>query len=177
MNYIILDLEATCDRGHFDNEIIEIGAIKLNNNLEEIGRFNKFIKPKENPTLTQFCKELTSITQEQVDNADSFEIVIEQFKEWIGEEEYFLCSWGFYDKNQFIKDCDRYNIDTNWLKSHISIKHQHQRIFRLRKGAGVTKALSMMNLTFEGTHHRGIDDSVNITKIFKSIFNNLEFSN
>lgn len=175
MNYIILDLEATCDKGQFDNEIIEIGAIKLNQNLEEVSRFNKFIKPKENPILTDFCKELTSITQEQVDTAEYFETVIKEFQEWLGED-YFLCSWGFYDKNQFIKDCQRYKIATNWLDNHISIKHQHQNIFKLRKGVGVVRALDMMGLVFEGTHHRGIDDTINITKIFRSIFNRLEFN-
>lgn len=71
MNYIIFDLEATCwenDRTK-QNEIIEIGAVKLDENLAVIGEFQTFIKPKLNPILSDFCKKLTSISQEEVDQA------------------------------------------------------------------------------------------------------------
>lgn len=96
MNYIIFDLEATCwenDRTK-QNEIIEIGAVKLNENLAVIGEFQTFIKPKLNPILSDFCKKLTSISQEEVDQAPSFGKAISHFQNWIGSE-YHLCSWGF----------------------------------------------------------------------------------
>ena len=72
MNYIVLDLEATCkenDRS-FPNETIEIGAVKLDSDFNIISTYNKFIKPKLNPVLTQFCKDLTSITQADIDSTD-----------------------------------------------------------------------------------------------------------
>lgn len=175
MNYIILDLEGSCDnKGVFTNEIIEIGAVKLDNDLKLISEFQVFIKPIINPILTDFCKELTSIAQSDVDNAVGFKEGLDSFKEWIGTD-YFLCSWGFYDKNQFEKDCILHGLQTSWLKNHISIKHQHQSINKLRKGVGVTRALRMIGENFEGTHHRGIDDAKNITKIFKKIHSNLKF--
>jgi len=74
LNYIIFDLEATCeDRSinpYWDNETIEIGAVKINNN-EIIDSISIFIKPIENPILTNFCKNLTHISQEDVVRHDS----------------------------------------------------------------------------------------------------------
>ena len=64
MNYIIVDLEATCwenDRS-IQNEIIEIGAVMVNAEQEIISEYVEFIKPINNPELSGFCKTLTSIT-------------------------------------------------------------------------------------------------------------------
>jgi len=175
MNYIVFDLEATCDdKTKIKNEVIEIGAVKLNENLEIIEEFQSFINPKLNKTLTDFCKQLTSIKQDDVDYADTFEIVIEKFKTFIGNE-YKLCSWGFYDKNQFISDCELHNLNKDWIKNHISLKHQHQDFNKMRKGVGVQRALTMDKFVFEGTHHRGIDDARNISKIFVKNFNKWKF--
>ncbi len=170
MNYIILDLEATCwkDRSiQKQNEIIEIGAVKINDKGEPQDEFCEFIKPKLNPVLSDFCKELTTITQEEIDIADPYENVIERFKNWIDvEEPYVLCSWGFYDKKQFQKDCELHNLSIDWLENHISLKHQYAKIKNLRKPIGMGGALKKEKLTLEGTHHRGIDDARNIAKIF-----------
>ncbi len=175
MNYIILDLEATCDERHtIENEIIEIGAVKLNDNLEVVDEFQSFVRPILNPNLTDFCKKLTSINQSDIDNANVFNIVIEDFKGFIGTE-YKLCSWGFYDKTQFQKDCDLHKLDKGWIKNHISLKHQHQSFNNMRKGVGLSRALSMDKMTFEGIKHRGIDDSKNISKIFIKNFSKWKF--
>jgi 3'-5' exoribonuclease 1 len=170
MKYIIVDLEATCwetkDQKN-KNEIIEIGAVCINENKEEKSRFSEFVKPVLNPELSDFCIGLTSITQKDVEYADTFEKVIERFKSWINtEDEYLLCSWGHYDKVQFMNDCKLHNLDTDWLKHHISLKHQYAEINNTKKTIGMKQALKNEKLELTGTHHRGIDDAVNISKIF-----------
>ncbi len=170
MNYIVLDLEATCwkDRSvNKQNEIIEIGAIKINDKGESLGEFCEFVKPKLNPILSDFCVELTTITQNEIDAAATYKEVIQRFKKWINlDESYVLCSWGFYDKKQFEKDCKLHDLNTDWLENHISLKHQYAKIKNLRKPIGMGGALKKESLTLEGTHHRGIDDARNIAKIF-----------
>ncbi|MFB0845075.1 exonuclease domain-containing protein [Paenibacillus oleatilyticus] len=177
MNYIVFDLEATCwenDRTK-QNEIIEIGAVKINDKLEFVDEFQMFIKPILNPWLSDFCKKLTSITQEDVNQAEYFPQAIQQFQEWIGKEDYILCSWGFYDKSQLTKDCELNRLDTDWLANHISIKHQHGKMIGKERGVGMEKALDLLKMPLEGTHHRGIDDARNIARIFVRIFDKLEF--
>lgn len=187
MKYIIFDLEATCwseedknnDRlkhKYKQNEIIEIGAIMLDENLNIIGEFDEFVKPTINPILSDFCKELTHIKQEDVDKANTLNTVMSKFEKWCGNDCY-LCSWGFYDKKQIKKEIKlkyyRGNIE-KLLQNHISIKHQFGDIKKIRP-CGTQKALNMLKLKFEGTQHRAIDDVRNITKIFISVFNKLKF--
>jgi 3'-5' exoribonuclease 1 len=174
MNYIIFDLEATCweEKHKHVSEIIEIGAVKISEKKSVIDEFSAFIKPVLQPVLSDFCKKLTSIDQPDVDKAKRFPDVIEEFKKWIGvnENSYFLCSWGFYDKKQLIKDSELHNLPADWLENHISIKHQHQILTNLSKSIGLGIALQLEGLEFEGVPHRGIDDARNIAKIFIKYF-------
>ncbi|HHH54067.1 MAG TPA: 3'-5' exonuclease, partial [Bacteroidetes bacterium] len=62
MNYIVLDLEATCWMGKPPkgiNEVIEIGAVKIDGYGKVKDYFSKLIKPSINPRLSGFCKKLT----------------------------------------------------------------------------------------------------------------------
>lgn len=174
MNYIILDLEATCwrEKGKFQSEIIEIGALCVDDKQNILGEFESFIRPSIHPQLSPFCTELTTIEQHHVDSAPLFPEVWGNFLDWIDAfgDDYWLCSWGFYDRSQFKKDCQLHNLDTSWLRQHISLKHQYADIHNLRRPIGMVGALQREQIPLEGTHHRGIDDARNITKIFLSNF-------
>jgi inhibitor of KinA sporulation pathway (predicted exonuclease) len=111
MNYIIYDLEATCwedDGKSRVQEIIEIGAVKMDARGRVDSRFTSFVRPKFYPMLSDFCRRLTSITQIDINQAAKFPEVVEEFKEWIGfydGDEYLLCSWGFFDQQALARDC------------------------------------------------------------------------
>lgn len=180
MNYVIVDLEATCwekneDRQH---EIIEIGAVCIGANQRILGEFVSLIKPVQHPILSDFCTELTTITQEMVEEGVLFKEGIAQFLDWIRSfgEDFALCSWGFYDKSQFKQECTNHHLDTDWLENHISVKHQYARIKGLNKPVGMDAALRNEGFTLDGTHHRGIDDAKNIAKIFLAYFEEWQFS-
>ena len=175
MNYIIFDLEATCwpreDAATQDhpNEIIEIGAVKLDAEYRRVGEFARFVRPRLHPVLSDFCRELTTITQTDMDGAEDFPTVLADFRTWISDNDtvpYRLCSWGFYDRKQLRQDCDLHGLDRRWLKHHISVKHQYARLNALERPIGMGMALEREGLTLEGTHHRGIDDARNIARIF-----------
>lgn len=173
MNYIIFDLEATCwsgKSGGKKSEIIEIGALKLNSAGETLSEFGTFVFPVQHPQLSAFCTELTSITQADVDGAPHFPEALAAFQEWIGvgREAYYLCSWGFYDRNQLQQDCAFHQLETAWLQRHISLKHQHRSLRGLTRAMGMAGALRLEGFTLDGTHHRGLDDARNIAKIFKA---------
>ena len=165
---IIVDLEATCsEKRDIENEIIEIGAVKIQNNVV-VSTFNEFVKPILNPVLTDFCKELTTISQEDVDKADKYPAVFNRFRDWIGTDDFILMSWGFYDKKQFIHDCNLHRLSTSWIKEHNNIKLQFAEATG-HKPCGMEKALRILGIPLEGTHHRGIDDANNIAKIYLNI--------
>jgi 3'-5' exoribonuclease 1 len=174
-NYIVFDLEATCDdKKEITNEVIEIGAVKINEQGQIVDSFQRFVKPVLHPVLTDFCKNLTKIRQEDVDTAQGFKEVIADFQKWIGED-YILCSWGFYDKKQLKQDCLLHQIPSEWVEKHISLKHQYQTLKNLKRAVGTRKALALEGLEFEGTPHRGINDAKNIAKIFIKYLTQWEF--
>lgn len=179
MNYIVVDLEATCWDGwdKSQNETIEIGAVLVNSKKEIVSEFCEFIKPLKNPILSDFCKELTTIDQADVNQAEYFSDVVKRFQTWCaqGQNEYILCSWGIYDKRQFESDCKIHGIDTNWLAYHLNLKKQFGEIKQLRRAIGMKNALKLENTPLAGTHHRGIDDARNIAKIFVKYFDSWTF--
>lgn len=186
MRYIVFDLEATCWNPKPDDlqmEIIEIGAVMLDENQKVIGEYQSFIKPRVNPILSEFCTSLTGITQTDIDVARPFNEVFPEFIAWatptIESRDYtWFCSWGFYDKKQIEADLllHRMNRRYEWVtQKHISVKHQHGAIYDNPKGVGMPKALEREGLTLEGDHHRALDDAKNITKIFQKIFPQLKF--
>ena len=151
-------------------EIIEIGAVRLNAEsfgLEDL--FSSFVRPVIEPTLSEFCTQLTSIRQAAVGQAKPFKEVFEEFLSWIGTEPFTLCSWGAYDLNQFKRDCLRHNITfPASFNNHINLKQE----FAILKGirpCGMKKALQLLGIGLEGQHHRAIYDARNIARMAQLI--------
>jgi inhibitor of KinA sporulation pathway (predicted exonuclease) len=174
LNYIIFDLEASCWLGrppHGINEVIEIGAVKVNDYNEVESIFSKFIKPTVNPILSDFCTRLTSITQTDVDRSKTFPFIIQEFMDWIGiDEDFVLISWGKYDKQQLIQDCELHKLETDWLEHHFNLKPAYRALKDLKDEPGLKKAVKLEGFEFTGIHHRAISDAENTAKIFIKYF-------
>jgi len=171
MRYIIADLEATCDEHGFSidrMETIEIGAVCLHSARgPATGEFGAFVRPVVTRELSEFCRTLTGITQEDVDRADPFYEVFGRFVDWceVDEEPFFFCSWGNYDLTQLRRDCERHSMTfPESLLSHINLKAEFARQHGV-KPMGMIGALRHLKIIAEGRHHRGIDDARNIAKI------------
>ena len=97
--FLVVDLEATCSDdssiARHKMEIIEIGAVMLNRTTWEIdAEYQQFIKPVRHPLLTDFCTQLTTIKQEDIENAPTFPEVITQFKQWISSIPRWCVPWS-----------------------------------------------------------------------------------
>lgn len=182
-NFIILDFEATCDdRGSIprgEMEIIEIGAVVVSDEtLEPISEFSSFVRPVRHATLTDFCTSLTTITQRDVDAAEGFRAVSESLAAWGTENEVvWWGSWGDYDWNQLAKDV-RYHRVTNPLpRTHFNVKRAFSERQLLRKQLGLGGAIRQAGMSFDGTAHRGIDDSRNIVRLLPHILGDAVLAN
>ena len=51
--------------------------------------FHSFVQPELKPTLSKFCKTLTGIKQETVDNAPFFDKTLQKFESWLEDRQYF----------------------------------------------------------------------------------------
>ncbi len=175
MNYIIFDLEATCWRGRPPRgatEVIEIGACKVSRYGRVESQFSRFIKPNVNPILSNFCKSLTNITQEQVDRALTFDKVIDDFIEWsqIEEEEYVLLSWGADDRLLLRNDCLRHRLEADWVNQYNDLKKAYRNMKEIRNAPGLKAVVRDEGFEFTGIHHRAISDAQNLTKVFIKYF-------
>lgn len=173
--YLVVDLEATCDEDkripREEMEIIEIGAVVLDKHYDEVDRFTTFVKPVVHPVLTPFCFNLTTIRQSQVDKAPGFVEALGRFEAWVkGFKPELWSSWGYYDARQLEQDCQRHGV-ANPLANlrHVNAKEEFQRVTGQRAG-GLGRVIRDLNMRFEGTHHRGVDDAANIGRIVAWLF-------
>lgn len=172
---VIVDVEATCCEDdsfpRHEMEIIEIGAVAVDSASGDIeSEFQSFVRPVRNRVLTEFCRHLTGITQEQVDSAEDYPTVINRFGEWLaGVGEYDFCSWGFYDKNQFEQDSAFHGVAYPFSGPHRNLKLEFAAATGATKKLGVGWALRRLGLEFEGSPHRGIDDARNIARIYREL--------
>lgn len=177
--YLIVDLEATCcDRGKIPRtrmEIIEIGAVLQNSRTLEIEQeFQTFVKPVRTPLLTEFCTQLTTIQQADVDAAPGFAEAIARFKEFFEAADVLFSSWGNYDKAQFEQDCRHHSVPYPFGREHMNLKAEFSRSLQLPGRYGLSSALNKLGLSFEGTAHRGIDDVRNIARIVRQVVGMLD---
>ncbi len=170
MDYLVIDLEATCDdHGAVPRqqmEIIEIGAVVVDGtDLRPRDEFQTFIQPVRNPVLTPFCTSLTSITQPMLDDAPQFAAAILALADFIDGRDLLFCSWGAYDNNQFLMDARYHGVDLPFGDRHLNLKAEFSRRRGTRKRFGMAEALRAVGLPLTGTHHRGIDDARNIASL------------
>jgi 3'-5' exoribonuclease 1 len=174
---LVVDLEATCCERQgiprHQMETIEIGAVMVSTaSLEIVDEFQTFIKPLRHPNLTEFCLQLTSITQTQVDTAPTFPDAIKLWQPWLAQfDKTIFGSWGDYDRKQLQQDSKHHGIDLPYPVSsnHVNLKEIFSTTQGLNKRHGMAQALNLVQIELTGTHHRGIDDARNISKLLPYI--------
>ena len=113
---VVVDVEATCwKKGVFSRkkETIEIGAVKLLLDRAESKwpEFQTFVRPRRLPRLSSFCRDLTGITQENVDTAPTFPEALQHFLEWSQPlERVVLATWSRYDLWQLDLDLEAHEL-------------------------------------------------------------------
>lgn len=165
----LIDLECTCDENDFDqHEIIEIGVVTGilgDDAFDPIEELQLYVKPSINPTLTEFCVELTGITQDVVDNADFLPKALLNLQNHLQKHKVVAwTSWGKFDANQFSKECSLKSLKNPLADlQHLNLKQLFARKFGHR--VGITRALDLREMKFEGRLHSGLDDTRNIARL------------
>lgn len=123
--YIVFDLEwnnaYSYSANGFVNEIIEIGAVKLDERLNVVDTFKQLVKPAITKKLSSRCKKLTNITNEEVkNNGIPFKQAIADFAQWSSGEGNVFLSWSNSDLYVL---ADNYkmiikNLDINFIKKY-----------------------------------------------------------
>lgn len=177
---VVLDFEATCtEEGCPDpQEIIELPCVVIDVATRSIVKeWRTYVRPVHHPVLSEFCTNLTGITQEQVDAAPTFQ---EAFPLWLneilfdnGRTAYVTC--GDWDLKTMLPAqvalCPDLSIPeplTRWTNiKKVATKFVNKgkpKKERLHMNC-MPVMLDQFGLTLEGRHHSGLDDSRNIARI------------
>lgn len=105
MKYVVMDLEFNMPNTRFrserngirlNSEIIEIGAVRLNEALEQEDEYCAFVKPTAYKAMNYDIQDLTGITTDMIWSGRDFRTVAEEFLEWCGEDFVFV-TWSEND--------------------------------------------------------------------------------
>lgn len=179
MHYIIMDLEWNNTYGRkisgFINEIIEVGAVKLDEELNVIDTFTSLIRVQIGKKLRGSVKRLTNITNEDLNTGMQFIQVFEAFKQWIGPDENILLTWGDGDIRVLI-DNYRYLNGTEtipFMSNYADLQKLFQIVYKTSasKQIGLICGAQLIGLDSEKyANHRGLDDSMLSAEIFIKCF-------
>ena len=186
MDYIVLDLEwnqAADLKTKLENElvfeIIEIGAVKLNNDRIQTDTFHELIKPQVFHAMNQVTGELVHLSMEELENGRAFEAVSDDFIKWCGEE-YVFCTWGNLDLMELQRNMDYYGMTPI---SQGPIKYfDVQKLFSIayedkKSRKTLEYAVDFLNIPKDISFHRADADAYYTAKILSSIKNLNVFKN
>lgn len=150
--------------------------------FEAVGEFKMVIKPVKEPILSDFCKNLTGISQADVEKGFDFNRGIDRFYEWIeqyknNEKEVILHTWGNYDKILLQRNFRRNRCKNKEFSKIIhkngiiDLQEKFLETLNLRYfSCSLTEALTIIGETFEGIKHRSTDDARNMLKLYKYLY-------
>lgn len=170
---LVVDVESTCwepkntQPVDQEREIIEVGITVVNLVELEIKDSHSILVRPDYSEISEFCTQLTTLTPEML-NKDgvSFQTACQRLREDFDSKRRTWISWGNYDREQFLKDCRLKGVDYPYGPNHLNVSRLFGIMHGRDKSQGVQRALRRLNMKFEGTHHRGVDDSYNIARIF-----------
>lgn len=138
-------------------EVIQIGAVKLDRNLQPCGSYQIIVKPKFFKKLHRHVSTLTGITQEQMDLGVSLPEAAERFKKWCGKDFAFL-TWGPDDIPMLKENFHAHGIDHAWLDSVYDL----QRIYAAEvEGNAKQRSLEYVMEYFEIPQNLPAHDALN----------------
>ena len=182
MEYIILDNEWNTSykkiNGKCFNELIEIGAVKLDSNLKEISRFSVLIKSTFTKKLSSRFQRLTNITTEEMKSKGmTFSEAVMLYSEWAGNDAVTL-TWSNSDLYVLLENF-RLRFGTNtipFIGKYVDLQKFTQNEMIL-KGSQITSQISVANaaislgISIDGLElHRALDDSLLCAEIFRNVY-------
>lgn len=177
MNYIIIDLEWNqCPTGEkeieeFPFEIIEIGAVKLDENREFVDTFHEVIRPQVYSDIHPKTNEIVHVDKEELAKGAPFWEVIVRFLNWCGED-YRFATWGTSDLMELQRNMEYYHMEP--LEKKPFIFYDVQKLFSIytegkKNPRTLEYAVDYWQIEKEQEFHRAIWDAEYTAKVLQKI--------
>lgn len=148
------------------HEIVEIGAVKLDADYRQTGKYSAFVKPQHFP-IGAPCTRVTGITDATVENAKHLPEALEDFLRWIGEESTRIYAWSDSDRNQLVHECREKGLwegkPPKAFRRWIDFQRIYTRLLGLSKRNRISlkNAIGGIEVNFAGSQHSAADDAEN----------------
>ncbi len=172
MNYVVVDLEwnqAMSSKSsvfnklpiHLGGEIIEIGAVRLTEDMRPGEEFTVDVKPVYFRRMHYKVKKITGFDKERLSHGLSFPDALDKFREFCGEDVTFI-TWGCDDQRILEQNIIIHDLDWDWIAGWINL----QLIYNLQTGGDKNQkslASAMEHFEIEQTRvaHDALGDAYN----------------
>lgn len=165
----------------FFNEVIEIGAVKLDECFNVVDTMSAIIKPQIGKKLRGKVKTLTHITNEDISTGEVYPRVIRDFSKWLGEKKSVFLTWGDGDVRVLSKNheyfCDTKILD--FVYAYADVQKYCQSFLNCDSGQqiGLSAACEQFGINPDDfSHHRALDDSLMTVACVKKVFDTEKLS-
>lgn len=178
MNYIVFDLEwnqpmdgKRSKERDLLFEIIEIGAVKCDEEGNIIDSYEQMVKPTVYHKINKYTAKMLALEEEELSKGKYFSKAVREFLRWCGEEPYAFVTWGSQDIFELRENMNYYKIPF----SEGPVKYINlQRIYGILTGEegknkGLEAAIDELGLSKEIPFHRADADAYYTAKIFKTV--------
>lgn len=150
-------------------EVIRIGAVKLDENLHELGQYHICIIPKYYKKMNTAVKRVTGLANSSITYGLRFPVAYENFRKWCGEDCVF-CTWGSEDEKILLSNLQIHGISADDLPKTYDL----QIIFAHRitcdgKQYGVSGALGYYELPEDLKAHDALNDAIFTARIARKM--------
>lgn len=182
MNYIVFDLEFNQAWDFEENkspiiskypfEIVQIGALRLDEKLQVVSTFDRLVKPEMYTSLHPYIEQITGITLESLASAKTFKEIYKEFAQFISSES-ILCIWGIADIKELLRNIKYHKLDASIIpKQYINIQRYASKHLNCPKGrnVGLRNAVELLNIPLSGRFHDAFNDAYYTTEVFRHIY-------
>ena len=179
MNYIVIDLEwngswSKKAHGYF-NEIIEVGAVKVDENMKILDEFRAAIKPVVSKKLSSIVTDLTNITAEELEDGTTFANMMRQLSRWIGTDASTVLTWSTTDLLVLMENCRFFygRQEIPFLKNYMDFQvYAQQRMgVDTSQQLGLARAGELLEIPEDDMSlHRALDDSRLTATILQKVY-------
>lgn len=158
------------DNKKLSSELIEIGAVKMDNKFNPIDRYQTYVMPAYGKMNSKII-ELTGITDAKLVGAPNFEEAMIDFANWIGDEEATFYSWSMSDIRQFLTEADFKGFVNPILKrmrdNWVDFQEKYSQMLGIEKKIKLKQAVMSADYEFVGAQHTALADAVNTAEILR----------
>ncbi len=172
---VVIDLEFTpvprmLQQNGLDQEIIEVGAVKLAPDGTVAGEFSHIVRPVLAQGVSGRIRQLTGIVNADLRCAQPLSEVLEALCAWIGTGRTRMVTWSGSDLRQIRKECVAKGIEAPLPHRWLDIQRLYPRLTGLRRGRKVAlyEAADWCSIPNNRSEaHRALYDAQITARIFR----------